>query len=393
MDAVKVGVVLDNKVNRWALQRFEPLKDAMDVTVFVGERNDYDVSGIDLKKCFLTHGEEVSLALKDPVRAYRRVLWSPFKKMDFYYFSLRKLLGGFDVLYSCDVTRSAFTLASLKDELGFRFVLSWWENIPHRAVFDRKTEFQKRLVMEKVDLFLPFTETAKRTLLLEGVAEQRVKVLYPGVDLERFRPGEKPRALMEAHGISGDAFIILYAGKLASWKGVHNLVYAAMILKKRGLDNFVVLIAGRGAQRENMERLIGRTDLSAHFRFLDFVSYDEIPDLYRLADIFVLPSYPTMGWQEQFGMVLVEAMGCGVPVISTKSGSIPEVVGDGGILVPAGDFFGLARAMESLMKDPGMRKALAQRGRERAERLFDNRRGAKALERVFENVCRTSGGR
>ncbi len=384
---MKVGIVLDNKVNRWALQRFEPLKEVLDITVFVGERNDYDVSGIGLRKVFLTHGEEARFALKDPVTAYRRVLGSPFKKMDFYYFSLRRLLKGFDVLYSCDVTRSAYTLASLKDELGFKFVLSWWENIPHRAIFDRKTDFQKRLVMDKVDLFLPFTETAKRTLFLEGVPKDKVEVVYPGVDTGRFRPGQRPRNLMEAYGISKDTFVILYVGKLVSWKGVHNLVYAAMALKKRGINNFVVAVAGRGAQRENMERLIERAGLSAHFRFLDFLSYDEMPEVYRLADLFVLPSYPAMGWQEQFGMVLVEAMSSALPVISTRSGSIPEVVGDCGVLIPPGDFFALAGEVERLMKDEETRKALAEKGRERAEKVFDINVSSTALQKIFENIA------
>ncbi len=98
---------------------------------------------------------EIALALRNPLTAYKRVLSAPYKKMDFYYFSLRKYLKGMDIVYSCDISRSAYTMASLKEQLGFKLILSWWENIPYRAIFDEKTSFYKRLIMDKVDMFCP----------------------------------------------------------------------------------------------------------------------------------------------------------------------------------------------------------------------------------------------
>ncbi len=383
---MKLGIVLDNKVNKWALQRFEPLKDTIDITVFVGKNNDYDVSSIDLKKRHLTQAEEVSLALRDIKTAYKRVIKIPYKKTDFYYFSLKKHLAGIDVVYSCDITRSAYTLASLKDRLGFKLLLSWWENIPYRAILDDKTNFQKRLVMEKVDMFLPFTETAKRVLRMEGVPEGKIKVIYPGVDTERFKPGDKPDELLSKNNIDRDSFVILYVGKLVSWKGIHNLVYAAKILKDKGIKDFVVAVAGKGAQKENMQKLIRETKTDEHFRFLDFVSYAEIPDVYRMADVFVLTSYPTMTWQEQFGMVLVEAMASGKPVISTMSGSIPEVVGDAGILIPPGDYMSLANSILELIENKKLREDSGKAGRERAEQLFSASKNAQKFASFLNSM-------
>ncbi|MDA8213829.1 MAG: glycosyltransferase family 4 protein [Nitrospiraceae bacterium] len=383
---MKLGIVLDNKVNKWALQRFEPLKDTIDITVFVGKNNDYDVSSIDLKKRHLTQAEEVSLALRDIKTAYKRIIKIPYKKTDFYYFSLKKHLAGIDVVYSCDVTRSAYTLASLKDRLGFKLLLSWWENIPYRAILDDKTNFQKRLVMEKVDMFLPFTETAKRVLRMEGVPEGKIKVIYPGVDTERFKPGDKPDELLSKNNIDRDSFVILYVGKLVSWKGIHNLVYAAKILKDKGIKDFVVAVAGKGAQKENMQKLIRETKTDEHFRFLDFVSYAEIPDVYRMADVFVLTSYPTMTWQEQFGMVLVEAMASGKPVISTMSGSIPEVVGDAGILIPPGDYMSLANSILELIENKKLREDSGKAGRERAEQLFSASKNAQKFASFLNSM-------
>ncbi len=383
---MKLGIVLDNKVNRWALQRFEPLKTDIDITVFVGEKNDYDVKSIDLNKKQLTHSEEISLAVRNPLAAYKRIVKSPYKKMDFYYFSLQKYLEGFDMVYSCDISRSAYTLASLKDKLGFKFMLSWWENIPYRAVFDDKTSFHKKAVMQKVDMFLPFTETAKKALQIEGVPEEKIEVIYPGVDLERFKPGTKLEDLLAKNNISKNSFVILYVGKLVSWKGVHNLVYAAKILKDRGVKDFVVAIAGRGAQKENMEKIIKETKTEGHFRFLNFISYDEMPDVYRMADVFVLPSYPTMTWQEQFGMVLIEAMACGKPVISTMSGGVPEVIGGAGVLIPSGDYFQLAENICKLIKDDSLRDALGRKALERARNLYNAKGKSVQFHQVIEKI-------
>ena len=381
----KIAIVLDNKINRWALQRFEPLKTDIDITVFVGERNDYDVKSIDLNKRQLTHAEEIILAMREPLTAYKRIINAPYKKMDFYYFSLKKYLDGMDMVYSCDISRSAYTLATLKDELGFKLILSWWENIPFRAVFDEKTAFHKRLVMDKVDLFLPFTKMAKEVLKLEGVPEEKIEVIYPGVDMERFKPGKKPEHLLAKNNIPVNSFVILYVGKLVSWKGVHNLVYAARILKQRGVKDFIVAVAGKGAQKENMEKLIKESGTEDNFRFLNFVSYDDMPEVYRMADVFVLPSYPTMTWKEQFGMVLIEAMACGKPIITTMSGSIPEVVGDAGILIPSGDYFQLAENIHKLIKDDNLRGALGRKAMERAWELYDARKNGMQFESILEN--------
>lgn len=368
---MKLGIVLDNKVNKWALQRFEPLKEHIDITVFVGERNDYDVSSIDLNKKFLTHSEEILLALKEISTAYKRVLRSPYKKLDFYYFSLKKYLPGIDIIYSCDITRSAYTLASLKDSLNFKFLLSWWENIPFRAIFDDRTNCQKKYVMSKVDMFLPFTKMAKKVLEIEGIEKNKISVIYPGVDTQRFKPGDKSKILMSKYNIHENCFVILYVGKLVSWKGVHNLIYLAKILTNKGFKDFVIAVAGRGAQKENMIKIIKESKTEEHFRFLDFISYEEMPDVYRIADLFILPSYPTMTWQEQFGMVLIEAMATGKPIISTMSGAIPEVVGNAGILIPPGDFFALANAVIDLIENSNLRETLGKIGRERVEKLFN----------------------
>ena len=178
-------------------------------------------------------------------------------------------------------------------------------------------------------------------------------------------------------------------GQLHASKGVHNLVYAAKILKKKGIRDFVVVIAGKGHEKENLKKLITESNTEEHFRLLDFVSYDELPNIYNISDVFILPSYPTLTWQEQFGMVLIEAMACGKPVISTYSGSIPEVVGDAGLLISPGNFFQLADTILYIMDNKELGVRLGEKGRERVVMNFDAKKNALKFYNIYKDILNT----
>src|SRR3990167_8191789 len=111
-----------------------------------------------------------------------------------------------------------------------------------------------------------------------------------------------------------------------------------------------------------------------------------MPDVYRMADVFALPSYPTMIWQEQFGMVLVEAMACGKPVVASASGSIPEIVEDAGLTFVPGDFFEFAKKLALFMENRNLAHELGQKGRRRAEEHFDARKNALSIYEVYRKV-------
>jgi len=380
---MKIAILLDNKVNVWTLQFFEPLKDVFSITVFVGERNDYNTTATTLSRHLLTHTEEMGLALRFPFTAISRLNIGGYRRTDYYYFSLKRYLKDYDAVFSCDVTRSAFSLSDLKDEYRFKLFLGWWENIPYRSMFDERIEFMKKRIMPKVDHFLPYTHTAKKALSIEGVPDEKMTVVYPGIDLNKFSPAKKNPELLDRYNIKKDAFVAAYVGQLTSWKGVYNLIYAASVLKNRGINDVIFAVAGKGAQRDLMIKMIDEIRIKERFIFLDFLPYDRVQDVYNLADVFVLPSYPTMTWQEQFGMVLAEAMGCGKPVISTLSGSIPEVVDRCGLLIPSGDFHALANSLQRLMEDVSLREQLGKKARERAEEYFDATKNSRLLYNIF----------
>jgi glycosyltransferase involved in cell wall biosynthesis len=126
-------------------------------------------------------------------------------------------------------------------------------------------------------------------------------------------------------------------------------------------------LVGKGTQELELKQLTRKLNLEKHIKFAGYVDgwSNEITDYYNSADIFVFPSL-----KEGFGMVLVEAMACGLPVISTNTSAIPEVVGDAGILVEPRNPRVLADAIIRLIEDIGLRKRLGKKGRRRVVEEF-----------------------
>lgn len=385
---MKIGIVWENGVSKWMSQMFEPLMElpGVDMNVFVGERNKFDVRDVRLRKHGLTHREEILLGVYNAVTFSGLARKSPYRKMHFYLNSLDKYLQGYDIVECHDSSRSLYTLSELKRRKGFKLVVSYAENIPYRQVFDGKTNHIKKSTYEMVDHFIPWCDTIKDVLLLEGVEPEKVTRVYTGVDLSLFRPEPPDSSLRDELGIRAGEFIILYIGKLTSWKGVHMLAYVARALEAKGYGDFRIVVAGRGAQLENLKKLIAEAGVNERFRFAGFIPYDKIRRLYNIADVFVMPSYPTMTWQEQFGMVLVEAMACARCVIGSATGSIPEVIGDAGMTFTPGNFFELAGRIASLMDKRGLVREFGERGRRRAETLFDARKNAAEIYGVYRKV-------
>jgi glycosyltransferase involved in cell wall biosynthesis len=177
-------------------------------------------------------------------------------------------------------------------------------------------------------------------------------VVGNGVDTELFSPApEGPAELPRARG----AFRIGYAGRLVREKGLDVLLEAVGSLPApRSL-----VLSGEGPFLEKMNR-------APFVQWAGTVPREELPAFYRGLDALVLPSHTTSRWKEQFGRVLVEAQACGIPVVGSSSGAIPEVIGDAGLVFPEGNAAYLAVALQRLRADASLRRTLACKGRERA---------------------------
>ncbi len=366
----KVAIIRGSNLNKWEMQNYEPLMDNYDINVYTTNQPNFDISQIKLP------------IIKLPFKSQGLLL-----NMQ----GLEDHLAGKDLIYSADITYLFSAQAvQAKKKFGGKVVCLEWENIPFNYEEHEVISRIKEKVRNGADHFIAVTERAKEALVLEGVPEERIDVISMGIDLNRFKPSEKNNLkYMEQLGIEKEEVVVLFIGRMVWEKGVFDLVHAAaMILNDRLLKELPIrfLMAGRGPELDRLRERAKRLGVSNRITFLENCPYHDIHRLHNLADIFVLPSIPIMNWQEQFGMVLIESMACGKPVITTLSGSIPEVVGDAGILVQPNDHLSLYEAIKELILDKELREQIGKNALIRAERGFDSRKTAEKVKMVFEKV-------
>lgn len=197
-------------------------------------------------------------------------------------------------------------------------------------------------------------------------------VLIPlGVDLEAFHPRSAP--------LPRDPPVIGYVGRLERHKGVDHLVRVVA-----GRPGWRLQITGDGPERAALEGLAASLGAADRIEFRGFASGPELAERYRDLDVVAVPSIPTPGWLEQFCRVAVEAMASGVPVVASRTGAIPDVVGDAGILVEPADDDALRAGLEEALR-PERHLELRAAGTERAS-LFTWERVAHDQIRLYRDV-------
>ncbi len=242
--------------------------------------------------------------------------------------------------------------------------------------------------VRRADLVLADSECTRRDIVeLLGVESRKVEVLYPGVDV-RFRRLEEAELL----GRVGDLYelsypFILSVGTLEPRKDLISLIDAYAALRAAGEESHKLVIAGeRGWLYEGIFGRVRDLSLEREVVFLGFVSDDNLPALYNLAEVFVFPSL-----YEGFGLPPLEAMACGTPVITSDSSSLPEVVGEAGLMVPSGDTEALAHTMKRVLDYPALREDLARKGLRQA-RKFTWETSAQELLTIYQSLGDTSAG-
>jgi glycosyltransferase involved in cell wall biosynthesis len=214
-----------------------------------------------------------------------------------------------------------------------------------------------------------------------GNYRQKVKVVHCGVDTEVFqaRSHETPYEKGE------NPFMILCVGTLHEVKGQPYLIEACRYLQERGYT-FECHFIGDGPDRKALNELVEQAGLSDKVLFHGRLTRDEIVRLLLDTDVLTVPSVPTRdGRREGIPVVLMEAMGSGVPVIASNLSGIPELVNDllTGLLVPPRDASFLADALERYIQDPGLRRRLGNAGRAKVVEEFDLNKNAEMLLQNF----------
>jgi len=174
-------------------------------------------------------------------------------------------------------------------------------------------------------------------------------------------------------------FIVGFAGEITEQKGWKVLLRAMEQLP----ENFKVALVGDGEQGVELQEWLQRPGLLSRAHFSGPLPYEILLAAYPHFDVVVLPSVTLPHSVEQFGRVLAEAMACGVPVIGSDSGAIPETIGDGGLTVPEGDPQALAQAIQKVTADQDLRDELVRKGRKRFRQHYSCAAYVKSLGKLL----------
>lgn len=255
----------------------------------------------------------------------------------------------------------------------------------HRLLIDRLIGGADRIVSVSPVITEEFLEY--------GVSRDKIIEIIPGVDTETFSPGKPPLELMERYGVKGKT-VLMTVARLTPRKGQDTVISALPgILKKH--PDVVYLIVGHGPYRRSLEELARDVGVLGNVIFAGKVSDTELPDHYRLSDIYVMPNREVKDSTdsiEGFGISFIEAGASAKPVVGGRSGGAVFAVEEGvsGVLVDPEDVGGLTDAVIGLLDDPKGTGDLGRRGLERA-RTFDWRLRADEileLHREYERSRR-----
>ena len=239
---------------------------------------------------------------------------------------------------------------------------------------------EKKLLLKAHRIFVLSNYMAERLQDIHGrMPAQKIARVPGGVDLSRFHPAEEGKnGAKKSLGIPHDKTLLLTVRNLVPRMGIENLVEAfnrSDTLRKRAL----LLIGGKGLLKESLPAMVREYDLEASIKFLGRISEDDLPRYYQAADFFVLPTRALEG----FGLVILEAMACGTPVLGTPVGAIPEVIGpfDKRLLFEGPDWPHLKNKLEDLVQRPKHYRFEPEACRSYVEKNFSWERMAEAFER------------
>jgi glycosyltransferase involved in cell wall biosynthesis len=248
---------------------------------------------------------------------------------------------------------------------------------------------RERMLWSSADRLLVVSKAVMRDVTsFYGINPERIRVVYNGVDADRFSPGEGgplPPQLAEMAGKR----IILFVGHFGLRKGIFYVIRAMKSVRAEFRDAHLVCVGGTPAWlgkndfKQVLKGEMQRNGVEDCVTLLDAVKNTELIEFYRHSEVFVLPTY-----YEAFPKVVVEAMSCGKPVVATRTGGIPELVDDGetGLLVPFGSPEAISEKLILLLEDGEMRAAMGRRGRERVERLFTWHAVAERTKSAYDEL-------
>lgn len=293
-------------------------------------------------------------------------------------FGLERLAGKFDIFHTADPHYYySYQLAKLRFANRInKLIVTSWETIPFNNESVEKKREIKRFVYKNTDLFICHTIRARKVLEAEGVDRRLIELIPLGVDLNRFKPLWKQK----------NSVTVLFVGRLVEEKGILDLYRVFTALKIKSGLRFKLRIVGDGPLRTRLMSDIEKDGMTGRVTVETF-KYTGMDSVYQDSDIFVLPSGTTKTWEEQYGMVLIEAMACGLPILGYRTGAIGEVAVNCGLFVRESDTGGLRTGLTRLILSGSLRRKLGTMGRERALARFNSDKTAEKLYFMYKRLA------
>lgn len=244
-----------------------------------------------------------------------------------------------------------------------------------------------RFALRHADTVIANSEFTRQELLNMGVLAERIVLINPGVDVERFRPGLPCDDLKQHIGLAPGEKLILSVGRLSRRKGFDMVVRSLPQLASQGISVRYALI-GIGEDHDYLTGLARELGVSDRVHLLGHVSQDDLPRWYNACDVFAMPNREIDGDTEGFGMVFIEAAACGKPALAGKAGGAGSAVvqGETGVLVDGREHGQVAESLRRILADNVVAQRLGQQGFLRIQERFSWEQVAAGTRDIMDGV-------
>ncbi|CEJ43203.1 hormogonium polysaccharide biosynthesis glycosyltransferase HpsO [Umezakia ovalisporum] len=250
---------------------------------------------------------------------------------------------------------------------------TWW-NLPYELKFP--VTFLEKYNLNHSDGIITGNQDGAKVIRQRGYQGPIQVMPQLGINQSLFTPQTQPE-LASQLGITSEDFVVGFVGRFVPEKGLLTLLQALLAIPNKP---WKLLLLGRGYLQAELIKISTENNLKDRVIITESVPHNQVANYINLMNTLILPSettykfktLTTVGWKEQFGHVLIEAMACKVPVIGSDSGEIPHVIGDAGLVFPEGNIAALANCLVQLIEKPDMAKSIGQKGHQKAMHKYTN---------------------
>ncbi|WP_081882652.1 glycosyltransferase family 4 protein [Methanobacterium sp. SMA-27] len=351
---------------------------------FSGGKTDYIIDGVIVEKFNYFYPRKFQ-RLSGRSGMIDNVKEGIFVKFQFLTFILFNAINSCRKLHDMDIIHVQWPIPN---GLGALFLKTFYK-IPYvNTIFGEEVYLSKRyhtipilkLLVNKSSKTITISTGSLKACLESGLKKEKLGIMPFGVDTNFFRPINVQK--------DKEIFQILSIGYFIERKGFEYLIKAVKEVLKE-YDNIKLNLVGSGPLESQIKKLIEELELDKYVQITSNISDEELLGIYNSSDLFVLPSIvDSQGNTEGLGVVLLEAMACGLPVIGSNIGGIPDIIQDHntGLLVPPKDILELSKSIKCVIKDKKFRKKLAINGYKMVKVKFSWEKIAEGYLKIYKRV-------